>query len=212
VRATLAQVDLIRLDHFRGFEAAWHVPAGSATAQVGRWVPGPNAELFEVLKRELGGLPLIAEDLGVITPEVEALRDRFQLPGMLILQFAFGGAVENRFLPHNYEHNSVVYTGTHDNDTTVGWYNTLNDGERHHLRSYLARDCHDVAWDLIRLAWASVANTAIAPLQDLLSLGTAARMNLPGRPGGNWAWRFTAEMLHPGVLQRIGDLTALYGR
>jgi 4-alpha-glucanotransferase len=212
LQATLEQVDLVRLDHFRGFEAYWEIPAGMPTAEVGRWVPGPGAELLETLRSELGGLPLIAEDLGVITPEVEALRDHFHLPGMRILQFAFGGAVENRFLPHNHEHNSVVYTGTHDNDTTRGWYANLPEGEAHFLRSYLARDCHDVAWDLIRAAWASVADRAIAPLQDVLDLGTDARMNLPGRPAGNWGWRFSEDILTPCVIERLGELTDLYGR
>jgi 4-alpha-glucanotransferase len=212
MRATLDQVDLIRLDHFRGFEAYWEIPAGMPTAQIGQWVPGPGIDLFQTLQRELGGLPLIAEDLGVITPEVEALREHLGLPGMRILQFAFGGAVENRFLPHNYEHNTVVYTGTHDNDTTRGWYATLTPGEGDFLRRYLARDAHDISWDLIRLAWASVANCAVAPLQDILNLGTEARMNLPGRPAGNWGWRFTGDMLSGASLDRLRALTELYGR
>jgi 4-alpha-glucanotransferase len=212
LRATLEQVDLIRLDHFRGFEAYWEIPAGMPTAQVGRWVKGPGTDLVEALRRNLGGLPLIAEDLGVITPEVEALRDDFHLPGMRILQFAFGGATESRFLPHNYERNTVVYTGTHDNDTTRGWYASIPEGEAHFLRRYIARDCSDVAWDLIRLAWSSVADFAVAPSQDVFDLGTEARMNLPGRPFGNWAWRFTEDLCTPAVLDRLGDLTELYGR
>lgn len=212
LRATLEQVDLVRLDHFRGFEAYWEIPAGMPTAQVGRWVKAPGAELLQALRSALGTLPLVAEDLGVITPEVEALRDQFQLPGMRILQFAFGGAVESRFLPHNYEYNTVVYTGTHDNDTTRGWYKALPTHESDFVRRYLARDGHDIAWDLIRLAWSSVADYALAPLQDLLNLGTEARMNLPGRPSGNWSWRYTAAQLHPGVLERVRELTELYGR
>jgi 4-alpha-glucanotransferase len=210
--ATLAQVDLVRLDHFRGFEAYWEIPAGMPTAQIGRWVEGPGADFLEALRDALGGLPLIAEDLGVITPEVEALRDRFGLPGMRILQFAFGGAAEDRFLPHNYERNTVVYTGTHDNDTTRGWFARLSTREAAFLRRYAPYAETDVAWELIRLAWGSVADTAVAPLQDVLSLGTEARMNLPGRPSGNWGWRFTAGMLTDAVLGRLADLTEVYSR
>jgi 4-alpha-glucanotransferase len=209
---TLKQVDLIRLDHFRGFEAYWEIPAGMPTAEKGRWVKGPGANLLETLRRELNGLPLIAEDLGVITPEVESLRDQFQLPGMRILQFAFGGATEDRFLPHNYERNTVVYPGTHDNDTTRGWFAHINEQERHFVRRYLARDGSDISWDLIRAAWSSVADYAIVPLQDLLDLGTEARMNWPGRPSGNWGWRFRQEMLTPQVRHRLAEMTELYGR
>jgi 4-alpha-glucanotransferase len=212
MRATLELIDLVRLDHFRGFEAYWEVPAGRQTAQEGRWVPGPGLDLFQTLRTKLGGLPLLAEDLGLITEEVEALRAQLRLPGMRVLQFAFGGATEDRFLPHNYERNTVVYTGTHDNDTTVGWYNALQEHERRFLRRYLGRDSHEVAWDLIRAAWSSVADYALAPLQDVLSLGTEARMNFPGRPSGNWSWRFTPEMLSQGVLDRLADLTEVYWR
>lgn len=211
-RSTLEQVDLIRLDHFRGFEAYWEIPAGQVTAEVGRWRKGPGEGLFVALRSALGGLPIIAEDLGLITPEVEALRDGLGLPGMRILQFAFGGATENRFLPHNYEHNTVVYTGTHDNDTTRGWYNTITESERHFIRRYLARDGSDIAWDLIRLAWASVADYAIVPLQDVLDLGPEARMNFPGKPAGNWTWRIPPDRLTADVLDRLRDLTELYGR
>ena len=213
LRGTLALVDLIRLDHFRGFEAYWQVPAGMATAQVGEWVKGPGAHLLEAMQKALGHLPLIAEDLGVITPEVEALRDQFRLPGMRILQFAFGGATEHRFLPHNYEHNTVVYTGTHDNDTTRGWYHTITPQEKAFLHRYLGHHRpEDVVWDLIRLGWGSVADYAVAPLQDVLDLGTEARMNLPGRPSGNWGWRFTADMLTDRAVERLADLTELYFR
>jgi 4-alpha-glucanotransferase len=212
LRATLEQVDVVRLDHFRGFEAYWEVPAGMPTAQIGHWVAGPGAAFFEAVQTALGGLPLIAEDLGVITPEVEALRDHFHLPGMRILQFAFGGATEHRFLPHNYEPNTLVYTGTHDNDTTWGWYRTITESERDFVRRYLARDGGDIVWDLIRLAWASVADSALAPLQDMLNLGTEARMNRPGNPSGNWTWRFTTSQLTPTVLGRLGELTELYAR
>ncbi|MCC7361371.1 MAG: 4-alpha-glucanotransferase [Anaerolineales bacterium] len=211
-RAALQQVDLVRLDHFRGFEAYWRIPAGLPTAEVGEWVPGPQGDLLAAVQAGLGSLPIIAEDLGVITPAVEALRDGFGLPGMKILQFAFGGATEDRFLPHTYDKNCVVYTGTHDNDTTLGWYTAATAGERDFVRRYLARDGRDIAWDLIRLAWASVANLAVAPLQDVLSLGTAARMNLPGRLGDNWSWRFRAGQLTPSLLDQLADLTTVYAR
>jgi 4-alpha-glucanotransferase len=213
MRATLAQVDLVRIDHFRGFEAYWEIPAGMPTAQVGEWVKGPGADLFEALRAALGDIPVIAEDLGVITPEVDELRLRFNLPGMRVLQFAFGGATEDRFLPHSYEtRNTVVYTGTHDNDTTVGWYATITEPERDFVRRYLARDGSDIAWDLIRLAWLSVADYAVTPVQDILSLGSAARMNTPGTPAGNWSWRLTDNQLSRATLNRLGDLTTLYAR
>jgi 4-alpha-glucanotransferase len=212
LRSTLEQVDIVRLDHFRGFEAYWAVPAGMPTAENGEWIKAPGKKFLEAVRQALEKLPLIAEDLGIITPEVEALREQFRLPGMRILQFAFGGKVEDRFLPHNYERNTVVYTGTHDNDTTRGWYAALSDSEAHFVRRYLARDGSDVAWDLMRLAWASVADHALAPLQDVLDLGSEARMNLPGRPAGNWCWRFTESMLTENVLDRLADLTELYGR
>lgn len=212
LRATLEMVDLIRLDHFRGFESYWEIPAGESTAVKGRWVRGPGHDLLAKLRQDLGGLPLIAEDLGIITPEVEALRDDFQLPGMRILQFAFSAGADNPYLPHNYLPRTVVYTGTHDNDTTRGWYATLSDKERDHVRRYLARDGSDVAWDLLRIAWSSVADYAVSPLQDVLNLGGEARMNLPGRPGGNWTWRYNPIQLTPGVLDRLAELTFLYGR
>jgi 4-alpha-glucanotransferase len=212
LRATLEQVDRIRLDHFRGFAAFWRVPAGMPTAEKGDWITGPGAELFETVRAELGGLPLVAEDLGLITPDVDALRDQFNLPGMRILQFAFGGAVENRFLPHNYTQNSVVYTGTHDNDTTRGWFGAIAEHERDHVRRYLGRDGRDIAWDLIRLAWMSVADHAFAPLQDVLDLGPEARMNLPGQAKGNWDWRFHEGQLTEAELARLAELTDLYGR
>ena len=211
-RATLAQVDLVRLDHFRGFEAYWRIPAGMPTAEIGDWTPGPGADFLTNLKQVLGGLPIIAEDLGVITPGVEALRDDFHLPGMKILQFAFGGATEGRFLPHTYEHNCVVYTGTHDNDTTRGWYLAATEAEQDFVRRYLGRDGADVAWDLIRLAWSSVADLAVVPMQDVLNLGSEARMNLPGQPHGNWTWRFRASAVTPALVARLADLTALYSR
>jgi 4-alpha-glucanotransferase len=214
MRATLMQVDLVRVDHFRGFEAYWEIPAGMPTAEIGQWVKGPGAELFVALTGALGEhIPIIAEDLGIITPEVDALRNRFDLPGMRILQFAFGGATEDRFLPHTYEtRNTVVYTGTHDNDTTRGWYTTITERERDFVRRYLARDGSDIAWDLIRLAWASVADYAVAPLQDVLDLGSEARMNTPGTPSSNWSWRLPDNQLTRAIVDRLGDLTELYGR
>ena len=168
--------------------------------------------LLAKLKNVFGKLPIIAEDLGVITPEVDAMRRRFDLPGMRILQFAFADNWENRFLPHNYDCNTVVYTGTHDNDTTWGWYRTAPEHEHDHARRYLARDGSDAAWDLIRAAWSSVAYYAIAPLQDVLNLGTEARMNFPGKPQGNWAWRFQTEQFNPWALERLAEMTELYGR
>jgi 4-alpha-glucanotransferase len=204
-------VDVVRLDHFRGFEAYWEVPAGMPTAEKGRWVPGPRDALFEALRKQLGGLPLIAEDLGLITPEVEALRQRLRLPGMRVLQFSFSGP-DNPYLPHHYEQNTIVYTGTHDNDTTLGWFHSAPESERTFLRRYAPWIEQNPAWEIIRLAWSSVADYAIAPLQDVLGLGTEARMNLPGRAAGNWGWRFTANQLAGGVLERLGDLTAMYSR
>jgi 4-alpha-glucanotransferase len=212
LRATLAQVDLVRLDHFRGFEAYWEVLAGKPTAEIGRWVPGPGADLFKALRRALGRLPLIAEDLGVITPPVEALRRQFHLPGMRILQFGFGGAFEERFLPHAYDRNSVVYTGTHDNDTTRGWYAHLTERERHFLHRYVPHAAEDISWELIRVAWASVADYALAPLQDVFKLGSEARMNQPGRASGNWRWRFATDRLTLEILDRLADLTEVYAR
>jgi 4-alpha-glucanotransferase len=214
LRATLALVDLARIDHFRGFEAYWEVPASSPTAETGRWVKGPGARLFEALRREVGGLPLIAEDLGVITPEVDALRRRFGLPGMRILQFAFGGAVETRFLPHNYTRDAVVYTGTHDNDTTAGWHAALTEAEGRAFREYAPDAGEGPAWALIRLAWASVADLAVTPAQDLLGLGREARMNRPGVAEGNWRWRLRQGMLPDlrAALDRLSGLTRVYER
>jgi len=211
-RTTLEQVDLIRIDHFIAFDKAWHIPYGSKTAEHGEFVAGPGADFFDSVRRQLGGLPFIAEDLGLVTPEVEQLRDDFEMPGMLILLFEFGAATENRFLPHNYERNAVVYTGTHDNDTTQGWFTSITDHEREQLQLYTLQDGSDVAWDLIRLAWGSVANYALAPLQDVLNLGPEARMNLPGQAGGNWGWRFRWEQLTDDVGARLRDLTVLYNR
>jgi len=207
-------VDLVRLDHFIGFERYWEVPAGSATAEGGRWMPGPGAALFDAVRAALGGLPVIAEDLGLVTPEVEALRLRYGLPGMRVLQFAFAGAVEARFLPHRYDRDTVVYTGTHDNDTTRGWFASATPRERRLLERYLGREVREeeASWALMRLAWASVAGLAVAPLQDLLSLGGEARMNVPGTATGNWRWRLLPDQLPDALLDRLAELTATYGR
>jgi 4-alpha-glucanotransferase len=212
LRSCLEQVDVVRIDHFRGFESYWEVPAGNPTAEHGKWVKGPGADLFTQLKKSFGTLPLIAEDLGIITAEVDALRTAFNLPGMRILQFAFSGDPKDRYLPHNYDRNTVVYTGTHDNDTTQGWYATTSDKERDFVRRYLARDGGDVSWDFIRAAWSSVADYAIAPLQDILNLGTEARMNMPGRAVGNWGWRFRSDAINDGILGRLAEMTGIYGR
>jgi 4-alpha-glucanotransferase len=212
VRALLRQVDVVRLDHFRGFEAAWHVPANAATAEKGQWVPGPGADLFVALQKALGGLPLVAEDLGVITKEVDALRETVGLPGMRVLQFAFGGDVTFRFLPHNFEPHTVVYTGTHDNETTAGWFATLPPGERKFVTDYLPSVGTDPAGEMIRTGWSSVADLAIAPLQDVLGLGSEARMNVPGLAHGNWSWRVTEKQLTTKALDRLAEWTWLYNR
>ncbi len=223
VRATLATFDIVRVDHFRGFAASWEIPGGDKTAERGRWVEVPGRELFTAIKNALGDLPIIAEDLGVITPDVEALRDDFGLPGMRILQFAFGGDTTNTDLPHNYVRNSVVYTGTHDNDTTVGWFTSVAgagstrdeaqiERERKFCLEYLGSDGREIHWDFIRAVLASVADTAVIPLQDLLGLGTEARMNLPNSTSGNWAWRYKPGALTPEIGERLKKMTELYGR
>ncbi|MFO0879822.1 MAG: 4-alpha-glucanotransferase [Gemmataceae bacterium] len=211
IRKTLEQVDLVRLDHFRGFEAYWEVPAGQLTAEMGHWVQAPGVDFFNTLRYHLGGLPIIAEDLGLITPEVERLREQFGLPGMRILQFAFSGS-DNRFLPHHFDRNTVVYTGTHDNDTTVGWYHSLPEGERQFLNRYLPGAGRDIAWELMRMAFSSVADYALVPAQDLLSLPTEARMNYPGRAANNWTWRCQPGQIDQAIMDRLGDMTALYSR
>jgi len=210
LRALLAHVDVIRLDHFRGFAAAWHVPAGAATAQSGQWVAGPGASFFQAVQTDLGHLPFVAEDLGMITADVQTLRDQFRLPGMRVLQFAFDGQADNPYLPHNFVHNTVAYTSTHDNATTRQWYEDLPDYQRQNFWNYLKRSAGtsaDAAPELMRLAWSSPAALAIAPLQDLLNLGSEARMNVPGRADGNWRWRVREDMLSSQAFQRLQDLT-----
>ena len=193
IRATLKLVDIIRVDHFRGFAGYWEVPAGQSTAENGRWVPGPGRGLFDAIEKALGGLPIVAEDLGEITPDVHELRDSLGLPGMKVLQFAFAEEPTHPFLPHNYIENCEAYTSTHDNDTSAGWYASASETERDLLRRYLSRSGEDVAWDMIRSIWSSVALMTLAPMQDFLGLGSEARMNQPGRPYGNWGWRMRSE-------------------
>jgi 4-alpha-glucanotransferase len=226
IRTALTLVDRLRLDHFRGFAAAWEVAGGAATAQEGVWVEGPGARLFTAIQEGLDiyPLPFVAENLGVITPDVESLRERFGFPGMAILQFAFGTDPQApTFRPHNYARNLVVYTGTHDNDTTVGWWTgavghstrSTDDvaQERSYARTYLGFDeGDDVQWAMIRAALASVADTAIVPAQDLLGLGSEARMNQPGTSSGNWRWRLLPNQLTPEIAQRLATLTSAYER
>ena len=223
-RATHALVDIIRLDHFRGFEKYWEVPGTDITAMNGRWVSGPGVELFKAVQKALGTLPIIAEDLGIITPEVDALRDQLGFPGMRVLQFAFDSDPKaDDYKPHNYPRNCVVYTGTHDNNTTIGWFkgSAIKDTtqsreekkrEKQVALKYLGTDGHELNWDFIRLALMSVADTAIIPMQDVLGLGSEARMNFPGTTEGNWCWRFVPDMLTAEIKDRLKELTALYGR
>ncbi len=212
LQAIFTQVDIVRLDHFRGFEAYWEIPAEEETAVIGQWVKGPGLDFFHTIQEKMGELPIIAEDLGVITPEVEELRDTFDFPGMKILQFAFGGEKNSDFLPHNFRRNCVVYTGTHDNETTLGWYKNASLVEQDHVRRYMASDGHDIAWDMIRLAFSSSADLAVIPLQDHMKLDNAARMNFPGKSNGYWQWRFTPEMLTGEIQKRLVEMTELYGR
>ena len=223
IRATTDRVDLLRLDHFRAFEAYWEVPASSESAAVGRWVEAPGPDFLTALCENLGGLPLVAEDLGVITPEVEKLRDDFNLPGMKILQFAFGSSPnDEQYLPHRHVPHCVVYTGTHDNDTTVGWYYMTPGGtgqssaqvieEREFVRRYLGPTEEPIHWAINRLAFSSVADTVIVPLQDVLGLGSNARMNVPGHATGHWGWRFEFSQITPEVRARLAEMTFVYGR
>jgi 4-alpha-glucanotransferase len=211
-KSALQQVDVVRLDHFRGFEAYWAVPAGEETAVNGKWVKGPGRDLFRAVDGALGPVPIIVEDLGLITPEVEALREELGYPGMKVLQFAFSGEPDHPYLPHNFERNCVIYTGTHDNDTTLGWLSTAGEEERKALRQYLGGRSEALNWELIRLAFMSVAHTAIIPLQDVLDVGSEGRMNTPGRASGNWGWRYSQDMLTTTACDRLKTLTEIYGR
>ncbi len=212
LQVVLNQVDIVRLDHFRGFEAYWEVPFGNPTAEYGRWVKGPGIDFFNVVKEKLGDLPIIAEDLGLITPGVTAMRDAFNLPGMKILQFAFASDPDDDFLPHNYPVQCVAYTGTHDNNTTRGWYDSAPERERDLCRRYLARSGQDISWSMIRALWSSAAAWVLAPMQDFLSFGEWARMNYPGNPSGNWVWRMHPEALNEGLIYRLHETNYLYGR
>jgi 4-alpha-glucanotransferase len=210
MRALLDHVDVLRLDHFRGFAAAWHVPAGAPTAQSGQWVSGPGASFFQSVQKELGHLPFIAEDLGVITQDVKDLRDQFQVPGTRVLQFAFDGHAGNPYLPHNFVSNTVCYTGTHDNPPTRQWYDELPNDQRHNLWTYLNRapgGSAEAAPELMRLAWSSVAALTIAPVQDLLDLGVGTRMNVPGTASGNWRWRSPENILSSPAFPWLRELT-----
>ncbi|MBA4374767.1 MAG: 4-alpha-glucanotransferase [Anaerolinea sp.] len=212
VHSVLKAVDIIRLDHFRGFAGYWEVPAGMPTAEIGRWTKGPGKSVFKALETEFHGLPILAEDLGEITPDVIDLRDSYNLPGMKIFQFAFSSTPDDPFLPHNYPQNCVAYTGTHDNDTARGWYETAPEDERDFCRRYLACSGDDISWDMIRAVWSSTAVFALAPLQDLLCLGQEGRMNFPGKPAGNWGWRFESGRLSPDLIQRLKEMNFLYSR
>jgi len=215
LRANFALCDVVRIDHFRGFEAYWSVPAGAPTARTGAWVPGPGLDFFRAVQAALPGAPLIAEDLGLLTPATLALRDATGLPGMAVLQFAFGGEPDNPYLPHNQRANCVVYPGTHDNDTALGWYAGIDERTRDHVRRYLRISGREIGWDLIRSAYAAVANLAVIPLPDLLSLGAEARFNTPGKAQGNWSWRYRAGQLRDlraGSAAYLRELAALYGR
>jgi 4-alpha-glucanotransferase len=213
IRHTLTLVDIVRIDHFRGFVDYWEIPATEPTAINGRWAKGPGIALFEALRIALGDLPLIAEDLGIITEDVEQLRQQLRFPGMRILHFAFGGDSRNAYLPHNYEANTVAYTGTHDNNTTQGWWREASQHERDHVKQYLdVRDETDIHWKMIAATSASVAASAIHPMQDVLGLNGDCRMNLPGVGEGYWAWRFTWDQVLPAHAQRLLQLAQLYGR
>ena len=223
IRHTLDLVDIVRIDHFRGFAAYWEIPAEAPNAMQGQWLPAPGMALFQAVQKALGDdLPIIAEDLGIITPDVEALRRQFSFAGMRVLHFAFGGEEKDRnqnaFLPHNYEPETVVYTGTHDNDTTQGWWASTTEQERMYIQDYLALtgNAESIAttihWDLMRAACASVANTAIYPMQDVLGLGTESRMNFPGKSSGYWEWRFSWSQVKPEHANRLLHWMRLFGR
>jgi len=219
MRATLEQVDIVRIDHFRGLAATWEVPANNNTAKHGSWVEVPGQELLIEFEKAFHDLPILAEDLGMITPDVEAMRDDFGIPGMKILQFGLSGDARNKYLPHHYLHNCAVYTGTHDNDTVVGWYRERLASEKEYAARelkfclrYLHSDGSEIHWNFIRAALSSVANVAIIQLQDLLGLDSTARMNLPATDKGNWNWRFRVEMLTKEVSDKLKEMTELYGR
>ncbi len=212
VQTQLALFDLIRIDHFRGFEACWEIPASCETAIDGHWVETPGDELFAKLLNVFGELPLVAEDLGIITENVTALREKYAMPGMKILHFAFGGEADNPYLPHQHSIDSITYTGTHDNDTTVGWYDNIEDHVKDHVQRYLGTTDESIAWQLMRTALSSVSEMAIVPFQDVLELGDEHRMNIPGTVDGNWTWQFSWQMVQPEFADRLRNLNELYGR
>jgi len=215
LRANLTLCDIVRLDHFRGFEGYWSIPADAKTARSGHWAQGPGLDFFRAVHAALPDARLIAEDLGELTPAVTAMHQATGLPGMAVLQFAFGGGSDNFYLPHNGRANSVVYTGTHDNDTTLGWYRTADEKTRDHLRRYFRVNGEHAGWDLVRAAYASVSALAVLPLQDLLGLGSEARFNTPGKAAGNWQWRYEPwqlETLHRQSAAYLAELAELYGR
>lgn len=212
IKTSLYLYDIIRIDHFRGFAAYWAVPYGEATAMNGKWVTAPGKDFFEFLRNEMGTLPIIAEDLGVITPDVEELRDGFGFPGMKILEFAFDSSEANDYIPHNYVKNCIVYTGTHDNDTVIGWFRSAGSSDKKQVLDYLNRNENEIHWSFIRLAWASVAYTAIVPMQDLLGLDTTSRMNLPGTTTNNWVWRAKSSDFSDELAGQLAHVTALFGR
>ena len=220
MRRSLALCDIVRIDHFRGFESYWEIPAEADTAVHGQWCPGPGIELFVAFDQalrltaeaEAGQLRIIAEDLGFITPQVNALRRATGLPGMRILQFAFDGNADNAYLPHNFDANTVVYTGTHDNDTTCGWWNVLPADTQEYIRRYLGVSGESINWDLIRASSASVAKLCIIPMQDVLGLDSASRMNQPGLSEGSWEWRFQWSQVDSSHAERLAELSRLHGR
>ncbi|MBE0439946.1 MAG: 4-alpha-glucanotransferase [Gammaproteobacteria bacterium] len=212
MQTQLALFDLIRIDHFRGFEACWEIPASCETAIDGQWVKAPGDALFDRLKNAFGELPLVAEDLGIITDEVTALREKYAMPGMKILQFAFGDDANNPYLPHNHTIDSVSYTGTHDNNTTLGWFGEINDYTRSRVHDYLGQTDDQMPWQLIRVCLATVSKLAVIPMQDVLALDGEHRMNIPGTTEGNWSWRFDWDMVDESSAQRFRKLNELYGR
>lgn len=212
IRKALEDVDILRIDHFRGFESYWEVPFHAEDARSGQWVKGPGMKLFRKLEKELGTLPLIAEDLGIITEDVHKLREKTGFPGMRVLQFAFGEDTNHPYLPHSYDKNTVVYTGTHDNNTTIGWYENATEKERDHFRRYMNVTGEMPNWDLIRLAFSSPGQMAILPLQDVLGLGGEYRMNMPGTVEGNWSFAFEWDMWNEGCIEGLRYLSALFGR
>lgn len=212
LRHALQLADLVRIDHFRGFAAYWEIPANALNAINGKWVKGPGEKLFQAFEKAFPQLPLIAEDLGMITPDVVELRDQFQLPGMRVLQFAFGEGEGNHFLPHHYVPNTIAYTGTHDNDTTAGWWNSIPEHERNFARQYLGTDGQEINWHMMRSLSGSKANLVIFPLQDVMGLSGEHRMNFPGKPTGNWEWRFSWNQIQANQTYRLKKMTLDFGR